>query len=360
MGNLRTSWPAVLLLALGGCGAKGPGTGPAEPANAAARATGESAAAAETTEAAGTGESARAETATTATTESAAAKEGEGAAAASNTASETSAAGAQVSLGERVGAAIRAGEHRRAEAILDEAAAEPRQAAMVAYYRATLRAYQGDFEAAEAALQEYLARETTPAADPMRPVFHNALMMLREADGDIAGALVELHEMWRTSASGQEPAQMWVLKEIWHRAYLYRMAAESAEGAARAALLRYAETARAEYANAAKRVGGYGDSVAVLDAYFAIRDGDARAALEAARRVNAEENGDLEDLYLTGIALAFGGDAEPAAAVRKKITESEDVYLAAPIMRAWVEADTRRAGRRGKRVRRWTPLHLGR
>jgi len=261
------------------------------------------------------------------------------------------------SLDERVAPAIRAGEYRRAEEILEQAAADPRQAAMVAYYRSTLRAFQNDFEGAEAELQAYLARESTPASDPMRPTFHNCLMMLREADGDLAGALVEFHEMARTGAAGKwgdEVAKMYALKEIWHRAYLYRIAAESADGAARAALLRYAEAARAEYTRTAIPPEEYADSVAVLEAYFALRDGDTEAALAAARRVNVDENGDLEDLYLTSIALAFGGDAEAAAAVRRKITGSEAVYLAAPIMRAWVEQDTSGNAALG----RWTPLNL--
>ncbi len=190
----------------------------------------------------------------------------------------------------------------------------------------------------------------------MPVMFHNALMMLREAAGDITGAIVELHEMTRAAAAGDWGAaakRSFALKDSWHRAYLYRIAAESARGGQRRALLQYAESARQEYRRAVHGDGDYADSIAVLDAYFAVRDGDAAAALEAARRVDVEENGDVEDLYLTAIALEFGGDERAAAAVRDKILHSENVYLAPPLIRSWLEYEADRE----HRPVRWTPRY---
>ena len=226
-----------------------------------------------------------------------------------------------------------------------------------AYMHATLLAYRGDWEGAAQTLLAFLP-ELDGMDNPGSFWLHNTVMMLREAQGDVASALVECEEMTRAGRRGtwgkpEKREQLVLLKDLWHRAYLLRMLAEQQAGPRRAATLRYAQAARKAYADAAPRPD-YADAVAVLDGYFAALDGDAAKALEAGRRVNVAENGDLEDLYLAVLALDAGGDRAAADAARARIRGSHNVYIGAPIMRAWLDRDA--ATRKGKAAR-FTPRY---
>jgi hypothetical protein len=66
------------------------------------------------------------------------------------------------------------------------------------------------------------------------------------------------------------------------------------------------------------------DGMAVLEAFFALRASDGRAALAAAKRVNVEQDSDLQDLYVLGMALDAGGDHGAARFARERICSGKD------------------------------------
>ena len=82
----------------------------------------------------------------------------------------------------------------------------------------------------------------------------------------------------------------------------------------------------------------YSDSVAVLEGFFAVLDGDRARALQAARRVRVDDNEDLEDLYLALVAFDFGGDAAAAERLRARIRDG-GIYVAQPITSEWIQRD---------------------
>lgn len=261
---------------------------------------------------------------------------------------------------DRADERIRARDHAGASAEIDAAARlagddfQLRYA--VAHQRATLAAYRGDHETAAIQLLELLPEAQQRPTEPSAFWLHNTLMMIRQAQGDVPSALVECEEMTRAGRSGRwgkaaEREQLVTLKELWHRAYLLRMLAEQQREPRRATTLRYAEAAREAYRKAAPQPD-YRDAVAVLDGYFAALAGDRTAALAAAQRVDIEENGDLEDLYLAAVAFEAGGDRVAAKKVRDKIATVDTVYIGAAIMRDFIQRDA--AGGR------FTPRHPAR
>lgn len=246
---------------------------------------------------------------------------------------------------EKADERIRAREFAAAAAEIDAAARlagdELALRYAVASERATLLAYRGDLEGAAAALVEYVPALRDRPQAPAEFWLHNLLLMLRVAQGDVASALVECDEMTRAGRRGtwgRDKRELLVtLKDHWHRAYLLRMLAEQQKGARRAATLGYAEAAREQYRRAAG--AEHADAVAVLDGYFATLAGDRAAALAAARRVNLEDNGDLEDLYLAALAFEAGGDAATAKRIRDQIRAAKIVVPAAAIFRGFIDRD---------------------
>ncbi len=213
----------------------------------------------------------------------------------------------------------------------------------VAYYRATRFAYSGDFERAAAALVSALPElaKRTDLSDEFWA--HNAMMMVREAQGDPALALAENDQATLAAARGtwdpQERETLAYLKDRWHRAYLTRMLAETRKGSARQALVQYAEAALDDYRARARQLGSNDDSIAVLEAYFAALDGNRGAAVGAARKVDPAKDDDLEDLYMVVVGLEAGGDHAAAEAVRRAMRQPGGVYLARPIMLRWLDMD---------------------
>ncbi|HKE18136.1 MAG TPA: hypothetical protein VKB80_24835 [Kofleriaceae bacterium] len=255
-------------------------------------------------------------------------------------------------------AALRARELDRAAAILAEADREaptPRERELATYYQATLMAYRGDLERAA----DVLIAAAIPPDSPLAFSFHNSLIMLRTARRDLLGALIECERMVDVGQQGiwtgdQDSRTTVLLKKHWHRAYLLRIVAAMSGGSRRDAALRYAGAARDAFRKLAAPIADQRDAIAVLDAFFAVQDGDGRAALAAARRVNLAADEDVEDLYLAQMALDAGGDRAGAAAVRKQIAQSRDVSLAVPIISGWLESDM--ASARGGPPR-WSPRH---
>jgi hypothetical protein len=228
------------------------------------------------------------------------------------------------------------------------AADDAHLAYLVARVRAVRWAIAGDFEKAAAAFGAVIP---SLAKHPeLKDEFwaHNAMMMVREAQGDPAAALAENDQATLAAARGTwDPAGRETLafqKDRWHRAYLTRMLAESRTGSAKDALVNYAQAALDDY-----RTRGFGESVAVLEAYFAALDGKKDAALAAAKRVDPAKDDDIEDLYLVVVGLDAGGDRAAADAVRKVMRADTSVHIARPIMLHWLDLDARGAG--------FTPRH---
>jgi hypothetical protein len=249
--------------------------------------------------------------------------------------------------------AIAAGDAAAADKQLAVAAAaagdDAHLAYLVARVRATRFAYAGDFDRAAAALAAVipaLARHPE-----LRDEFwaHNAMMMIREAQGDPAAALAENDQATLCAARGSwDPQNRDALafqKDRWHRAYLTRMLAESRTGSVKQALVQYAQAALDDY-----KTRGYADAVAVLEAYFAALDGKREAAAAAAKRVDPAKDDDVEDLYLVVVGLDAGGDRASAEAVRRVMRQpASAAYVARAIMLRWLDLDTKGRG--------FTPLH---
>ena len=224
----------------------------------------------------------------------------------------------------------------------------------VARVRATRFAESGDYEAAAAAI---LAVIPALAKHPeLHDEFsaHNAMMMIRTAQGDPAAALAEDDQATLCAARGTwDPDTRETLafqKDRWHRAYLTRMLAESRTGTAKEALVLYARAALDEY----RSHGGFPDSVAVLDAYFAALDGRRDDALAAARRVDLTQDDDIEDLYLVVVGLEAGGDAKGAAKVRAAMRAPSEPRVSRAVMVRWLDLDAKWPDGGG-----FTPLHAG-
>jgi len=219
---------------------------------------------------------------------------------------------------------------------------------LVARVRAVRWAMVNDFEKAAAAFGAVIP---SLAKHPeLKDEFwsHNAMMMIREAQGDPAAALAENDQATLAAARGTwDPAGRETLafqKDRWHRAYLTRMLAESRTGSAKQALVDYAQAALDDY-----RTRGFGESVAVLEAYFAALDGRPSDALAAARRVDLGKDDDVEDLYLVVVGLEAGGDHAGADRVRAIMRSPSSPRISRAIMLRWLELDAKGEG--------FTPLH---
>jgi hypothetical protein len=252
--------------------------------------------------------------------------------------------------------AVAAGDSAAADRHIASAAAAAGDNAHFIYLVARARAlhyvYAGDLDRAAAAFIEVIP---TLARHPeLIDEFwsHNAMMMIREAQGDPASALAENDQatlcaergIWMTPA---ERATLAFQKDRWHRAYLTRMLAESRAGSAKQALIAYAQAALDEY-----RPRGFPDSVAVLEAYFAALDGKPEQALAAAKRVDPAQDDDIEDLYLVVVGLEVGGDRAAADAVQRQMRRPGEAHIARAIMLRWLDLDAKNESSGG-----FTPWH---
>jgi hypothetical protein len=210
----------------------------------------------------------------------------------------------------------------------------------VAHLQAARFARTGDFDRAASA---FVALMPTLAKHPeLSDEFsaHNAMMMIREAQGDPAAALAENDQATLAAARGTwEPEIRDTLafqKDRWHRAYLTRMLAESRTGSTKAALVSYAQAALDDY-----RTRGFPNSTAVLEAYFAALDGKRDAALSAAKRVDLTKDDDMEDLYLVVVGLEAGGDHAAADAVRRTMRDAPALRMSRAITVRWLDSDAK-------------------
>jgi len=249
--------------------------------------------------------------------------------------------------------AIAATDYATADRQLDAAAAAARGAPdeahlsfHVAHLRAARFAAAHDFEHAASALVSVVPELARHPESSDEFWAHNALMMIREAQGDPASALAEDDQATLAAARGtwdtpQDRETLAYTKDRWHRAYLTRMLAEMRKGSERQALIGYAQAALEDYRTRAHQLEGYGDSVAILDAYFAALAGDGPAALRAAKLVDPTKDDDVEDLYLVVIGLRAGGDRAAADAVERIMRAAPPTYIARSIMVSWLDHDAR-------------------
>ena len=251
--------------------------------------------------------------------------------------------------------AVAAGDYATADKQLDAAASAAATQApddahlrfVVAYHRATRFASARDFEHAAASFVAAIPELAKHPESSDEFWAHNAMMMIREAQGDPAAALADDDQATLAAARGtwgrtpQERETLAYLKDRWHRAYLTRMLAETRKGSARQALLGYAQAALEDYANRAHSLGGFEDSIAILEAYFAALAGDRPAALRAAKRVDPAKDDDIEDLYLVVIGLDTGGDHAGAQAVERRMRAMPGGHIARAIMLSWLDHDAR-------------------
>ncbi|HEX8796539.1 MAG TPA: hypothetical protein VF765_36565 [Polyangiaceae bacterium] len=250
--------------------------------------------------------------------------------------------------------AIATGDYATADRQLDAAAAAAASAGAdqahlqfhVAHLRAARFAAAHDFERAAAALVAVVPELARHPESSDEFWAHNALMMIREAQGDPAAALAENDQAGLAAARGtwdtpQDRETLAYTKDRWHRAYLTRMLAEMRKGSERQALVDYAKAALEDYRTRAHAIGGYDDSIAILDAYFAALAGDGAAALRAAKLVDPTKDDDVEDLYLVVIGLRAGGDRAGAEAVERIMRAAPATYIARSIMVSWLDHDAR-------------------
>jgi hypothetical protein len=195
-----------------------------------------------------------------------------------------------------------------------------------------------DYDGAARVVLDAIRRRNGDPKDGDLFLLHNWMAILREAEGDLPGAMLACAERTAVGYEGSweptaERLQQTRFKDDWHRAYLFRIYAEQLSGTRREGALYAAEQARRAYVSA----GGYPDSIAVLDALFAMyehRWDDVRAAV---RRVDIAKDDDEEDLYLLFSALDATGDHEAAAVIRRRI-EREPPYW--NVWRTWIQNDT--------------------
>ena len=165
---------------------------------------------------------------------------------------------------------------------------------------------------------------------------HNQLTWLAWAQNDLMGALEEV-EAGKSifiaivhSTLGEPEKRKLRLHEMWDRAYLLLDLSFAQPAFSRAATLAKAKDARSEYDALAKSENDK-DGAAVLEAYFALKTTKNRDAMTAAKKVDAEKDSDVQDLYVIEDALLAGGDKDGAAKVGAQICAGH-AYLMKPLI----------------------------
>lgn len=220
------------------------------------------------------------------------------------------------------------GRHKQALACITklEKSASSKELRFLFYSRVTSLIAQNKLDEAQTLIAD---RITAMKGDPGGEEIwlHNASNWVAWGRGDLPRAVAETEGM-RESASRVQlpPPQMRgaMLHYLWDRAYLLLDLA-LAQSPVQAAALATAEAARQDYHKVADPVAE-ADGLAVLDAYFALRQGRGKEAMAHVAKVERGPNGDLQDQYIVALALEAGGDKKGAAAVRKIIRTSKNVY----------------------------------
>lgn len=204
-----------------------------------------------------------------------------------------------------------------------------------AYAEATAAASKGDLFRARELLSALVAEAKTRPDDDLEFWLHNELTWVRWADGDLTAALAEVDHARATLDHATLPAdktRSLRLHEKWDRAYLLLELAGAAT-LTKKTMLASADAARADYDALAKEAGDR-DGAAVLAAFFAVRKGDAKGALAAAKAVDVERDSDVQDLYVLATAFELGGDAKTAASIRARVCGAKSYLMKPLIVRA--------------------------
>src|SRR5262249_40991834 len=156
---------------------------------------------------------------------------------------------------------------------------------------------------------------------------------IKWAQGDLDGAMAEVDAAKAAldHASLSEEKKVGLrLHELWDRAYLLLEVAMKKPAALRTLGMASANAAKLAYdqlATSQKDENG----MAVLNAFFLVRQGKNAEALAASKKVDIEKDSDVQDLYVLRIAKDAGGDKPGAEAVVKKICSAKD-YLMKPLI----------------------------
>ena len=210
---------------------------------------------------------------------------------------------------------------------------------MNAYRDATDLVAKGDLKKAQAVLEALVpeAREKTDTDEEFW--LHNELTWIRWGEGELQGALDEVDgakgALDRSELDTPSKKKL-KLHELWDRAYVELEISLAAPAENRDALYSKADDALNEYQELALAENDH-DGMAVLEAFFAVRKGDGNHAKIAAKKIDVEQDSDLQDLYVIALALDLGGDAQGAQNVRARICGGREYLMKPLILRQMVK-----------------------
>ncbi len=197
------------------------------------------------------------------------------------------------------------------------------------YSAATAAAFRGDLARAAEIFAGHVA---AAGRDPEKEFWpHNQLTWVRWAEDDLAGALVEADQQRATALRVKDKKKRLglLLHALWDKAYLLRELASRQPKESRAPTLSYALATKAEYEKAKPDDEG----VPIIEAWFALLDGDGAAAKKAIEKVDFEKRDDVQDLWIIWRALKAGGDDATAQKVFAIAQNSQNMYLGLAIYR---------------------------
>lgn len=204
-------------------------------------------------------------------------------------------------------------------------------AAKRSYDAAVTAATSGDLAQARKLLRDLLQRARARPDDDAEFWLHNQLTWVEWADAQPVEALREADESKIAALHAALPAdrtRALLLHHYWDRAYLLREAATAGHDEKK--LLQAALDAKGVY-DALAREAHDDDGMNVLATFFAVRKGDAKAALDAAKKVDAAKDSDLQDLYVLALGYELAKDAATASALRARICDAKP-YLMKPLI----------------------------
>lgn len=208
-----------------------------------------------------------------------------------------------------------------------EKSASEKELRVLFYSRLTMLLMQGKLVEAQTHVDGKIAA-VKDLPDSWECWLYNAANWVAWTRGDLRAA-VQYTEGMRDSMPRHQiarPEQREIaLHYLWDRAYLLLDLALSLPAAEQADAIAKAEAGRAAYQKLADPEE-QADGLAVLDAYFALRQGRGKEALERVAKVERSPNGDLQDQYIVALALEAGGDKKAAEALRQIIRTSKNVY----------------------------------
>ncbi len=211
-----------------------------------------------------------------------------------------------------------------------------------AYVRSVAAATAGDLATSERELTAFVGEAEAREGDVTGFRIHNAVTWVRWAQGDLIGALREVDAGKSALARAHLPTEESAragLHEKWDRAYILLEMALAAPPTLRASSLAAANEARSDYERAATPLGDH-DGMAVLAAFFAVRAKNAKEAVVAAKKVDVDKDGDLQDLYVLALAFELGGDRARAESIRSRIRSGNE-YLMKPLIVRQLDADAK-------------------